>query len=292
MRQKVNRNMTTRTDHILPVFFTCLTSFQAFKPFAVYVITVLRDFFFLQFAVKFGFKKIPIIHVDHELDEAVPFIPGMVHIYLDFVAFWIRPLGYVLRRFGRRVAIPVIVDFLLLVDRCYRDASEVYRYRMTTTDRPKYRRGKFLTIHLFDPHYLCVPSLHVIIVVLCYSFFRKTMKELELTETERQALDRELFAGAVQITETVLYIKQHSVNCIPAALYAMTQITPADVTPTEVTTFINALFIESPSVETGKAAAIREHIADMYEQLFLEGCNDDYWITPLQRWLNSYKTNC
>ena len=26
----------------------------------------------------------------------------------------------------------------------------------------------------------------------------------------------------------------------------------------------------------------------MYEVLFLEGCHDNTWIAPLQRWLNNY----
>ena len=45
-----------------------------------YLVTVMRDFFFLQFAVKFGFKKIPVLNVDHPLDNAVPFTPEKVSV--------------------------------------------------------------------------------------------------------------------------------------------------------------------------------------------------------------------
>ena len=56
-----------------------------------YLGTVLEDFFWLQFAVKWGFKKLPVVDVDHPLDDEVPFAPDKVGAYLDFVAYWIRP---------------------------------------------------------------------------------------------------------------------------------------------------------------------------------------------------------
>jgi hypothetical protein len=279
---------TTRKIRVSSVFFHVLRSRETFSAMCSYLSTVMRDFFFLQFAVKFGFKKIQIVSVDHPLDATVPFTPEKVSVYLDFIAFWIRPLGYIGKRFGKEAEKKYTVEFLSLVDRCYKEASCVYRFRMTTTKRPRYYRGKFLTIHLFDPHYLCVPSLHVIIVVLAYTFYRKAFAELGIAGEEADALNREMREGAVSITETVLYIKQHSVNCIPAALYAMTRITPEDVTPTEVVSFVASLFADAPPVGTENAAKIREYILDMYERLFLEGVQDANWVTPIQRLLNAY----
>lgn len=279
---------TTRKISVPSVFLHAITGHATRKALFTYLGTVFRDFFWLQFSVKFGLKKIPILNVDHPSDEYVPFTPEKVSIYLDFVAYWIRPLGYIGKRFGLNAQRKYTAEFLTIVDRCYRDASSIYRFRMTTTKRPKYYRGSFLTIHLFDPHYLCVPSLHIIIVVLAYTFYRKAFAELGMDEAEASALNRELYDGAVAIAETVLYIKQHSVNCIPAALYAMTRITPEEVTPTEVMRFIESLFADAPSIPSDKAAEIREHISDMYEELFLEGCHDSDWMTPLQRWLNAY----
>lgn len=286
--KKKTQEFTTRNIWILPIFVRTLVSKKPRKAFFTYLVTVFRDFFFLQFSVKFGFKKIPVLSVDHQLDKTVPFTPEKVTIYLDFVAFWIRPLGYIGKRFGKEAQQKYTTQFLELVDTCYRDAAEVYRFRMTTTQRPKYRKGHFLTIHLFDPHYLCVPSLHVIIVVLAYTFYRRAFAELGMDAAEMEMLNKEMFDGAISITETVLYIKQHSVNCIPAALYAMTRITPNEVTPTEVIRFIDHLFIDAPTVSPDNAAKIRTHITDLYEELFLEGCHDSSWITPLQRWLNAY----
>ncbi len=284
--RRERKPFTTMNESVLSVFLMVVFSKRAIGPFARYVTTVMRDFFFLQFAVKFGWKKIPIKRVDHPLDAMVPFSPDKVSVYLDFVAFWIRPLAYIRKRYGRSIAAGYAARFLTLVDRCYRDAANVYRFRMTTTDRPKYYKGPFLVIHLFDPHLLCVPSLHVIIVVLTYTFYRVAFRELGMDEPEKGALNRELYEGAKSITETVLYIKQHSVNCIPAALYAMTRIWPEEVTPTRVVEFIDALFTGASDVRPASASLIRTHIMDMYEQLFLEGCHDSDWITPLQRWLS------
>ncbi len=279
---------TTKNYSVTAVFIRTLFCRRTVGPFARYFVTVMRDFFFLQFSVKFNLRKIPVINVDHPLDRTVPFTPSMVHIYLDFVAFWIRPLGYLGKRFNRKVQQEYTARFLELVNRCYQDAAAVYRFRMTTTNRPAYYRGKFAIIHLFDPHYLCVPSLHVIIVVLAYTFYRKAFFELSLPDTEANELNKELVDGAISITETVLYIKQHSVNCIPAALYAMSRITPTEVTPTEVVSFINRLFATSDLVSEANVKKIREHILDMFEELYLEGCHDSDWITPLQRFLNTY----
>lgn len=279
---------TTMNCSVARVFLYAITSRAAFGPLVRYLGTVLRDFFILQFSVKFGIRKIPILNVDHPLDATVPFTPERVSIYLDFVAFWVRPLAYIGKRFGRKAQIRYTAEMLNQVNRCYVDAAAVYRFRMTTTKRPRYYKGHFRIIHLFDPHYLCVPSLHVIVVVLAYTFYRKAFRELGMPEDEASTLNRELFEGAAAIAETVLYIKQHSVNCIPAALYAMTRITPGEVTPTEVVAFINRLFASAADIDHETAGKIRAHIMDMYEELFLEGCHDSDWITPLQRWLNNY----
>lgn len=249
--------------------------------------TVIADFFLLQFSVKFGFRKIPVINIDHPLDEKVPFTPEKVSVYLDFISFWIRPSQYIIRKYGWKTGRAVMNEFLGLIRDCYLAAAEAYRFRMTTTSRPKYYKGSFLTIHLFDPHYLCVPSLHVIIVVLAYTFYRRIFEHLGMEETERKRLNEELFSGAVEITETVLLIKQHSVNCIPAALYTIGCVTPNDVYPLECVRFIECLFRNDGIVKKADAASIRLHIEEMYERLLLEGCHDGEWVTPLHRWLSS-----
>jgi hypothetical protein len=282
------RVYSLRNVSIAPAFLRALTRKRTIGLLRSYLGTVMRDFFFLQFGEKFGFEKIDVINVDHPLDAVIPFEPERVSVYLDFVAFWIRPLGFIGKRFGKEAELEYMARFLAILERCYSEAAKVYRFRMTTTERPKYYKGRFLTIHLFDPHYLCVPSLHIIVVVLAYTFYRKAFAELGMKADEAEALGEELLGGAIGIAETVLYIKQHSVNCIPAALYAMTRITPEDVTPIEVSAFVGRLFADSPTIAAEDAERVRMHIMNLYEQLLLEGCYESDWIAPVQRWLLAY----
>lgn len=253
----------------------------------VFVRTVVRDFFWLQFAVKWGFRQVPIVDVDHPLDDEIPFAPEKVGVYLDFIAFWIRPLGYIGRRFGDDAQRRYAVAFLRLIEQCYREASGVYRFRMSTTRRPRYARGRFLAIRLFDPHYLCVPSLHVMIVVLTYTFYRRAFTELGVTGAEADSLDRELFGGAVEITETVLYIKQHSVNCIPAALYAMSRMTPQEVTVSEVDAFVDGLFADAPLLTGDAGDRIGDSIRESFDRLTLDGGTGSDWMPAVRRFLLS-----
>ena len=276
---------TTRGVCVPRVVAQALRHRDSFQAVRGYLGTVLEDFFWLQFAVKWGFKKVPIVDVDHPLDDEVPFAPDKVGAYLDFVAYWIRPLGYIGRRFGDDAQRRYTVAFLRLIDRCYREAADVYRFRLSTTRRPRYYKGRFLVIRLFDPHYLCVPSLHVMIVVLAYTFYRRAFAELGVTGDEAADLDRELFGGAVKITETVLYIKQHSVNCIPAALYAMSRITPDAVTASEVDAFIDRLFVDAPLLAEGTDDRIRASIRDVFGRLTADGRTDADWTPAVRRFL-------
>ena len=252
---------------------------------AGFVRTVLTDFFALQFSVRLGLRNIPVVDVDHPLDDRVPFCPDRVGTYLDFIAFWIRPLGDLRRRFGARAQREAAVEFLGLITRAYREAAGVYSHAMSTTRRPRHLRGRFLAIHAFDPHLLCVPSLHVMVVVLTWTFHRRAHRELGADAVTAKALDAPLFAGAVAITETVLYIKQHSVNCIPAALYAMGRLTPDDLSEADVREFIRALFVDSPVVSPGDVAAIQQHVLDTWRALVADGAGDATWQPAVLRFL-------
>lgn len=274
---------TARDIGVVGVAWHSLQDPAAFAAAARFVRTVVKDFFWLQFSVRLGVRKVPIVWVDHALDAAVPFEPDKIGVYLDFIAFWIRPLGLIGERFGRDAQRRYTTEYLALIERCYREAADVYAATMSTTRRPRYLKGRFLTIHLFDPHYLCVPSLHVMIVVLTHTFFRRAFAELGASEAEVAAVSGELFDGAVAITETVLYIKQHSVNCIPAALYAMARITPDAVTDADAAAYVAALFADAPSVAAGDVAAIRAHVSEVYGQLVADGASDNDWTPAVRR---------
>ncbi len=280
---------TTRGISVPAVALRALRHRETAAAASAFVGTVLRDFFWLQFSVKWGRRAIPIVDIDHPLDDEVPFAPEKVGAYLDFIAFWIRPLGYLGRRFGDEAQRRYTVEFLRLIDQCYREAAEVYRFRMSTTRRPRHLKGRFLLIQAFDPHYLCVPSLHVMIVVLAYTFYRRAFAELGIPGEEADALDRELFGGAVEITETVLYIKQHSVNCIPAALYALSRITPAEVTASEVDAFIDRLFVEAPLLGGDADDRIRGYVRETFGRLTSAGESDDHWTPAVRRFLLDYE---
>jgi hypothetical protein len=267
-----------------------------------YLGTVIKDFFFLQFSVSWGWRKIKIVTVDNPLDKKVPFTPQKVSVYLDFVNFWIRPMTFLLCRVGEKKALPYCAKFLSQIKNAYFEASQVYRKCMSTTNRPQYNKMKeFKTIRRLDPHLLCVPSLHVAICVLSFSFYKKAFSELGLSEKEQCFYNRELYLSATAITETVLFVKQHSVNCIPAALYMMNNLIPQYFTLTDGVSFIDTLFTHvsneqdcpyySEELQTTVLISeenrdqIRNHIHFMYEKLILEKVTESNWTTPVLKWL-------
>mgnify|MGYP000844164577 FL=1 len=282
-----------KTFSVARAYFYVILNPKSLWALLCYLRTVLCDFFLLQFSVKLGFRKIPITHVDHHLDDSVPFDPTKVHVYLDFVNFWIRPMSFMLKRFGVKKAIPYCARYLNAIDRCYSEAARMYRFRMSTTNRPPAdgRKG-FRMIHLLDPHYLCVPSLHVAIVNLAYNFFRDTFTKLGMEKEELTFYTSELYAGAIEITETVLYVKQHSVNCIPAALYMCLFILQDQFSIPDSVRFIESLFLDSTDIRAEDVEAIQDHILFLFEQLLLEGSIEDDWTEPVKRWILNYASPC
>ena len=76
------RNRPLKSFNPLKAYFI-----HVFSPFAIFTnfrtfAVILKEFFFLQFFEKFHIFKIPIVHVDHALDETIPFTPSKVGIYL------------------------------------------------------------------------------------------------------------------------------------------------------------------------------------------------------------------
>jgi hypothetical protein len=249
------------------------------------VASIFRNFFFLQYRSAFLPGRVPVTKVDHPLDKKIPFLPAKVSIYLDFVAFWVRTAGFLLRHCGRRALEPVR-NFLETMGLLYAFAAEVYRKNLSTTERPFYiKRLKFLLIHALDPHLMCIPSLHVMIVIRTYTLFREMVKSLgEEKNFATQA--EELRLGALAITEAVLYIKQHSVNCIPAAMYAMTMFDPGLFPPDEAERFASSLFLNAALPDKADAGEIREYIISLYRRFLGHGKNNSNWTKPLLDFLN------
>ncbi|MEE1058969.1 MAG: hypothetical protein U0K92_06290 [Treponema sp.] len=122
----------------------------SFKSICGYLYTVVSKFFWLQFSVKLGFRKIPVLPVDNALDKKVPFVPLKVPVYLDFIHFWIRPMTFILNKFGTKKSIPYCARFLSLIDQSYFQASRVYSFRMSTTDRPMCKVDKSVLGHFIN----------------------------------------------------------------------------------------------------------------------------------------------
>jgi len=248
--------------------------------------SIFRNFFFLQYRAALSPGLIPVTRVDHPLDLKIPFLPGKVNVYLDFIAFWVRCLGFLLRHCGRRALEPVR-NFIEGIGQVYAFAAEVYRVNLSTTDRPFYiRRLRFLIIHAVDPHLMCIPSLHVMIVIRTYTLFKEIIKSLKLEE-RFAAQAEELRRGALAITEAVLYIKQHSVNCISAAMYAMSRFDrfdkfdPGLFPPAEAERFASEIFRTGESLSKEDGDEIREYILALYRRFLDEGEKCEDWKKPL-----------
>jgi hypothetical protein len=75
-------------------------------------LSIFYNFFFRQYRAALLPGRIPVSSVDHPLDLKIPFTPSWVTIYLDFVAFWLRMLSFLLRRYKRR-AFGAVREFIV-----------------------------------------------------------------------------------------------------------------------------------------------------------------------------------
>ena len=272
----------------LPLTFLRILCKRELRKKAIFCIaSIFKNFFFKQSHAAFFKGNIPVTSVDHIMDKKIPFIPGRVNIYLDFVAFWVRSLGFLLRRFGSR-AQESVGDFIDSMGELYSYAAEVYGENLSTTERPFHiSTPRFLLIHLVDPHLMCVPSLHVMVVIFTYIRFREIIRDLgEENSCLKQA--EELYIGALKITEAILYIKQHSVNCIPAALYAMSRFFPSSFSDNEAEKFISGIFIDSKKPVKEDREEIHKHILNLYNRFVSEGKIDkEDWKKPILNFLKN-----
>jgi len=288
----------------IKTFFTPLL-----RPAFIKVIkSIFYNFFYCQHKNAFFSGRLPLTQVDHSLDEKIPFMPSWVSIYIDFSQFWIRMLTFFLRRYGRKALIP-IRDFIYSMGDLYEFAAEVYRKNLSTTKRPFYiARPRFLIIHLLDPHLFCIPSLHVMVVIHTFTMFSVISKQMK-DEENLKSQTLEMKAGMLAISQAILFVKQHSVNCIPAALYAMTNFNGNLFPPCEAEKFTSLLFsnYENVSNDVPKSckvhpcaspktqipeqdkAQIKKHILSLYYRFLEEQKTSASWEEPLLRFLADYR---
>jgi hypothetical protein len=275
----------------------------ALRPVAAGVAhAALKNFFVLQYRESFR-HSIPVSRVDCPLDQKIPFVPSWAKVYGDFTAFWIRSAVYLLDTLcapcGLETAVREVGFFLRSHGELYTSAGEVYRQNLSTTKRPRYFGSLgFVIIHIADPHLLCVPSLHVMLVIHCALHVRRLLARAGLAK-ENSARIEEADKRALLICESILYMKQHSINCVAASLYALCCLENGLFGRKEAESFIASFLADDAlhaAVPPSAREEIREHIASLSghfmlrrEALLASGNND--WTLPLVEFLRKPACN-
>lgn len=250
---------------------------------------ILNDFFFLQWRQAMHFTHRPVVRVDTELDDKIPFTPSEVDIYLSFINIMTCPLDFMLRRMDSKIYAKEAKNYLDILAKIYSSSADIYKTCMTTTKRPKYYKGKFFTIHFFDPHLLCVPSIHVEICAAVYVWFTRVINESNLSSEEKEMRLKEIKDWSFGIIESVLFVKQHSINCIPAALYTLTvQQQEGFFTKENADDIISKIFKESSLVSDENKVALTSHFDAMYERFTSEYKSSEDWKEPVINWIKEY----
>ncbi len=195
------------------------------------VLNVLVWFFWPQMQARFFGRFRPVVSVDHPLDSEIPFDARYAPLYLSFIDLWMNaayaPLRITRRGtarerlIGRRYA----ADFVDGISDLYVRAGHIYTNTQSTTIRPAADDWHARFIRFFDPHLHCVPSLHVWAVVYSWAKTRELVRSVPELSGLADSVDY-LRGQAVAITDSILFMKQHSLNCIYTSLHTMTKIYP------------------------------------------------------------------
>ena len=274
-------------------WFSLLFRFRTAKKGWKLIYTVLWDFFILQTLQKFKITKRPVIFVDTDLDKKIPFVPSKVKTYINFIPYFLKPTVMLTKRMGYKNASPYLNEYIDFISKMYKNAATIYRFCMTTTNRPNYKVGKeFKTIHAADPHLLCVPSLHVTIAAGTYAWFKNFFKLNLFDKNETKFYENELLQEGIKITESVLFVKQHSVNCIPIALYMLSSTMNKNFFSVhEADFFMSSLFNNCTEISLETRKEIQEYFKYMYERSFLEHIYENEWQECIKNWLIEHARN-
>jgi hypothetical protein len=255
-------------------------------PILRYIKAIFTDFFFLQYKVCLNRSLIPVNCVDHPLDKQISFDPSWVGIYRDFIEFWVQIVGFLLKQYGKKGIAPS-QKIINTMTELYPFAAKVYKKNMSTAYRPKYfGKFHFILIHTTDPHLMCIPSLHIMTAIRAYTIFRETIRSFGDEEILSKELQN-IYNGAIQITEAVLYVKQHSLNCVPATMYTMSRFDPPLFSQEEAEKFVQQLFINQTNPNEEDATLMKEYIISQYGRFMLEGKDALSWEEPLIYFLQS-----
>jgi hypothetical protein len=263
------------------------------------VAEALRSFFGPQFENAL-LKRRPVVNVDHPLDETVPFEPGRVNKYLEFIKLWMSSFYRLAKLYGPK-AYPLLAGYVDAIRELYAEAGAVYKTVHTTTTRPAENYNlRFAVIHATDPHLNCVPSLHVLIVVANWKLAASVVSRmrahgLELSPAAERRLDAwlvDLRREALAITESVLFVKQHSVNCIGASFYYLRRRGPG-LSEAEIWDFVRDLFgsgAGSDGLSPSGAAALRLRMLEVYAELDASFARDPArdWREPIYEFLDGF----
>jgi hypothetical protein len=133
------------------------------------------------------------------------------------------------------------------------------------------------------------------------------MQDLK-TDSKENHLIEEMRQGALAISRAVLYVKQHSINCISAALYAICCFEPKLFTPEMAEAFTIEMFTGKPmekmqwqkrpanfairpceappcTIKAKDADEIQTFIITLFKRFMSEKNNSKNWNEPLMNFL-------
>lgn len=253
-----------------------------------FAVETIRSFFAPQFANAITRRR-RVVNVDHPLDATVPFDPGRVKKYGQFIELFMGSFYHLLKRGGGGDT-AAFADYVDSVRGMYLDAGSVYKTVHTTTTRPAENVNLgFAIIHAFDPHLNCVPSLHVIVVTANWKLASRLAASMG-AESELGPWLESLRGEAIAITESVLFVKQHSVNCIGASLYYLRRRSPG-LAEAEIEAFVAELFASDEAAgRLANAPELRARILEVYRELdsSYAARPEDGWRRPILEFILSF----
>lgn len=286
---RIQNHRIGRMSPLSPVAEAIKSPMAALESVRLFV-TVLRYFFWPQYETSMNRKRRPVVSVDHPLDEEVPFRPELVGEYLTFFFLWIKTAKW-LGENGERNGHEEFRRHLDYARRLYLDCGKVYLRRQSTTRRPtKSANAGFSLIHSLDPHLHCVPSLHVLLVVANWLRAQRIAPhtvEGRIGRGRKEKALAYLRQEAVRVTESILFVKQHSVNCIGVSMFYLALAFP-EFGREAVGEFVESLFTYEGS-ELEAKAAIRGRVMELYDQLMRDhqARPGTRWERTVLRWLRS-----